>query len=265
MNFGDTPKDDGLLTQEDIESALDQAGLKQQTPQNPQSQPQVPQNTQSQPQVPQNTQSQPQEPQNPQSQSPKPQNIGQPVPPQPQPTPAPQVNQQNPAPQTKPGEFGDYAADGTIPLAPTDQETQQGYAAVQQLVKDYTTLTQHINQISQTMKGDFGAWRQVWDTYQQLQQPWRNFQQQIKTNPAMAARINPQSLQAAQQAFQQVLPLLAQQMQEQQQDMVQNQQILQGAAQVLKAIQGLLPNTQPRRASLNAYAASAASLFGKWS
>lgn len=148
------------------------------------------------------------------------------------------------------------------PGAGTTGPAQENWKLIQDISKSYNIMRQHVNDMSGRLQQDFQAWRPLWDTHQRMGKAWIQLQRQLKAYPNLAAKLDPAALQKAQQAFQTVLPMITQQMEERKRNMVETSQIFQGANAALQALEALMPRrTAASSSSLTAFAGSAQNLI----
>lgn len=126
---------------------------------------------------------------------------------------------------------------------------QPDVSGVQELAKDYQTLTNFINELTKTNNQYRNAFTPLFQLYQQVQPAWQAFRQNVNSNPQFLAQINQSNLSSASQTMKRVLSMIAQMIAEQKKDFVQAAQIIQNAQQVFQAIATLAgapaPTAQP--------------------
>lgn len=135
-------------------------------------------------------------------------------------------------------------------LTPTNEEIQSARTPLDVLENNYKQVMQHVSILAQQVHQDQQAALQLLQEFRNIRPAWKYLREQVKTNPSFATTLNAQKIQQATQAFEQVLPMIAQMAMESKQDTVQISQFMNAAKTALSSI-GQIANNAPAARAAN--------------
>lgn len=152
-------------------------------------------------------------------------------------------------------------------LVPTDDELQVASAPLDMLERNYHQVMQHVGVLAKQVHQDQQAALGLLQEFRNVRPAWKALREKIKVNPGYAMSLNSQSIEQANKAFEQVLPMIAQMAMESKQDAVQISQFMNAAKSALGLIGKFVNVTDNRKAAksnipfITAENASSSSVF----
>lgn len=135
-------------------------------------------------------------------------------------------------------------------LSPTNEEIQSAKTPLDALEKNYHQVMQHVSVLAKQVHQDQQAALQLLQEFRNIRPAWKTLRETVRVNPSYASKINVQSVNQANQAFEQVLPMIAQMAMESKQDTVQISQFMNAAKSALGLI-GQFVNVNNKAARSN--------------
>lgn len=127
-----------------------------------------------------------------------------------------------------------------LPPESSNQNNPGLMQLVQDLSRDYHTLSRYINVLTQEYRAYKDALNPLYSTFTQMLPSWQQFRQKTYNDPQFAAQINQVDLESASQSMKKVLPMIARMMSEQKKDQMQAVEIIRNAQPAFDAIAKLV-------------------------